>query len=186
MRPRCGGVDLRGCAGTDVADDGPGLLRSRYQSDSDPFPAGCGGSVGHGDSSGEEPEYPVLSPRSDGNGSDFHSGCACQRCGWSNASRCLQPDTPRSSSDGSSDEPWRSNLEDTYSRWCSSWPTIDVSACPEDYQEVYAELIGVMTDLAFYAAQNEDIGKQILIFVENLLESFGGDMSGLGDISPSG
>lgn len=58
---------------------------------------------------------------------------------------------------------------------------IDVSACPEDYQEVYAELIGVMTDLAFYAAQNEDIGKQILIFVENLLESFGGDMSGLGD-----
>jgi hypothetical protein len=59
---------------------------------------------------------------------------------------------------------------------------IDVSACPEDYQEVYAELIGVMTDLAFYAAQNEDIGKQILIFVENLLESFGGDMSGLGDI----
>jgi hypothetical protein len=59
--------------------------------------------------------------------------------------------------------------------------TIDVSACPEDYQEVYAELIGVMTDLAFYAAQNEDIGKQILIFVENLLESFGGDMSGLGD-----
>lgn len=59
--------------------------------------------------------------------------------------------------------------------------TIDVSACPEDYQEVYAELIGVMTDLAFYAAQNEDIGKQILIFVENLLESFGGEMSGLGD-----
>jgi len=57
--------------------------------------------------------------------------------------------------------------------------TIDVSACPEDYQEVYAELIGVMTDLAFYAAQNEKIGKQILIFVENLLESIGGDMSGL-------
>ena len=56
---------------------------------------------------------------------------------------------------------------------------IDVSACPEDYQEVYAELIGVMTDLAFYAAQNEKIGKQILIFVENLLESIGGDMSGL-------
>lgn len=60
--------------------------------------------------------------------------------------------------------------------------TIDVSACPEDYQEVYAELIGVLTDLGFYAAQNEDIGKQILIFVENLLESFGGDMSGLQDI----
>jgi hypothetical protein len=60
--------------------------------------------------------------------------------------------------------------------------TIDVSSCPEDYQEVYAELIGVMTDLAFYAAQNENIGKQILIFVENLLESFGGDMSGLQDI----
>jgi len=57
--------------------------------------------------------------------------------------------------------------------------TINVSACPEDYQEVYAELIGVMTDLAFYAAQNEKIGKQILIFVENLLESIGGDMSGL-------
>jgi len=60
--------------------------------------------------------------------------------------------------------------------------TIDVSACPEDYQEVYAELIGVMTDLGFHAAQNEDIWKQILIFVENLLESFGGDMSGLQDI----
>jgi len=60
--------------------------------------------------------------------------------------------------------------------------TIDVSACPEDYQEVYAELIGVLTDLGFYAVQNEDIGKQILIFVENLLESFGGDMSGLQDI----
>jgi hypothetical protein len=59
---------------------------------------------------------------------------------------------------------------------------IDVSACPADYQEVYAELIGVLTDLAFYAAQNEDIWKQIQIFVENLLESFGGDMSGLQDI----
>jgi len=43
-------------------------------------------------------------------------------------------------------------------------------------------LIGVLTDLAFYAEQNEDMGKQIQIFVENLLESFGGDMSGLGDI----
>ena len=60
--------------------------------------------------------------------------------------------------------------------------TIDVSACPEDYQEVYAELIEVLTDLGFYAVQNEEIWKQILIFVENLLESFGGDMSGLQDI----
>lgn len=59
---------------------------------------------------------------------------------------------------------------------------IDVSACPEEYQEVYGELIEVMTDLAFNAANNENIGKQILIFVENLIESFGGDMSGLEDV----
>jgi len=60
--------------------------------------------------------------------------------------------------------------------------TIDVSACPEDYQEVYREMIEIFTILAFHAARNEEIGTKVRFFLETLIESFGGDLSALEDI----
>ncbi len=60
--------------------------------------------------------------------------------------------------------------------------TIDVSACPEDYQEVYREMIEIFTILAFHATRNEEIGTKVRFFLETLIESFGGDLSALEDI----
>ncbi|MEM6914918.1 MAG: hypothetical protein AAF491_00025 [Verrucomicrobiota bacterium] len=60
--------------------------------------------------------------------------------------------------------------------------SIDVSDCPDDYQEVYGELIEVLTVLAFHAARNEKLTTQVGLFIETLIESFGNDLSAMEDI----
>lgn len=60
--------------------------------------------------------------------------------------------------------------------------SIDVSDCPDDYQEVYGELIEILTVLAFRTARNEKLTTKVGLFIETLIESFGNDLSAMEDI----
>ena len=62
------------------------------------------------------------------------------------------------------------------------WARIDVSGCPEEYQEVYEEMIEVATDVAFYTAKNNEAKRTVLIFLESLIQTVLGDASGSEDL----
>jgi len=64
-------------------------------------------------------------------------------------------------------------------RIVQQWARINISGCPDDYQEVYEEMIEVSTDVAFYMVRNSDAKSIIQIFFEDLIQAVMGDASGL-------